>query len=60
MGRPLLSLLIRAFFSCDGELGEVWRHVLLLLQCYYVADLTVLAWGTDTVTNRDRWNSGST
>ena len=40
-----MSLLVRAFFSCDSVLGEVQRHVLLLLWCRYIADLDVLVQG---------------
>ena len=33
------------FFGCDGVLGEVWRCILLLLQCCYAVDLTILVRG---------------
>ena len=48
MGGLLLSWRLRAFFCCDGVLGEVWRRVLLLLWCHYAADLDRLVWGTST------------
>ena len=48
MGGLLLSWRLRAFFCCDGLLGEVRRRVLLLLWCRYAADLDRLVWGTST------------
>ena len=48
MGGLLWSWRLRAFFCCDGVLGEVRRRVLLLLWCRYAADLDRLVWGTST------------
>ena len=48
MGGLLLSWRLRIFFCCDGVLGEVRRHVLLLLWCRYAADLNRSVRGMST------------
>jgi hypothetical protein len=48
MGGLLLSWWLRAFFCCNGVLGEVRRCVLLLLWCRYAADLNTLVQGMST------------
>ena len=48
MGGLLLSWRLHAFFCCGGVLGEVRRHVLLLLWCRYTADLNRLVQGMST------------
>ena len=43
-----MSWQLCAFFCCNGVLGEVRRHVLLLLWFRYAADLNRSVWGAST------------